>query len=93
MPKSALNKTHRKKEVWKKANGLCAHCGQRTPALSQTIDHVIPQAVCGTNDMRNIMPLCSTCNKRRSDNDIDVREFYRYAGAWAIEAFEEYMLV
>ena len=34
----------------------------------------------------------SSRNKRRSDNDVDEREFYRYAEKWTIEAFEEYML-
>ena len=92
MPKSALNKTHRKKEIWKKAKGLCAHCGRCTAPSQQTIDHVIPQAVGGTNDQRNLMPLRSTCNKRRSDNCVDVGKYYKYAAQWALEEVEDYII-
>ena len=92
MPKSALRKGHRKREVWKKADGVCAHCGKAVNDALRTIDHVIPKSLGGTDDTRNLMPLCTKCNKRRSSDDIEPGSYYKYAHKWAIEEFEDYKI-
>ena len=86
------NKTDRRKSIWKKANGLCAHCGKSVTGASQTIDHIIPKSKGGTDDQRNLMPLCRKCNDGRGTNKIDVREFYGFASGWALDDFRDYLI-
>ncbi len=42
----------------------CQHCGA-TKHL--TIDHIIPLAQGGTNDISNLQTLCRSCNSRKRD--------------------------
>lgn len=79
-----------KREVWKKANGRCAHCGRRAGSKSQTVDHFIPQIRGGTWDRRNLAPLCKTCNWSRGSEPVNPREYYKYAEEWAIQELLEY---
>lgn len=41
--------------------GRCAYCGERPDSL--TVDHVVPFARGGTNEIDNIVPACSPCNR------------------------------
>ena len=77
--------------VWKKSNGVCAHCGKSASFKDRTIDHVIPQAVGGTNDQRNLMPLCAECNKSRASGDIIPKTYYKHASAWALNELDSYI--
>ena len=81
----------RKKQVWKKSNGLCAHCGKQTAPSQQTIDHVIPQSIGGTDDMQNLMPLCKYCNGSRESKKVNIGEYYKYASPFAIMDAESYV--
>lgn len=85
------SKGERRKEVWKKTGGICAHCGKIAYGNHQTIDHFVPQSKGGGNDLRNLMPLCSKCNKDRSSKFIDPDEFYCYAPPEAIEDCKAYL--
>lgn len=40
----------------------CAKCREAKPL---TIDHIVPLAKGGRNDITNIQPLCITCNQRK----------------------------
>lgn len=81
------------KLVWQKSGGVCAHCGRRpTSPRSQTVDHYVPQAFGGTNDLRNLMPLCRACNQNRDTNDISPKDFYKYASEEHIQACLTYEL-
>lgn len=44
--------------------GKCVLCSATDKAL--TIDHIIPVSKGGTNDTRNLQPLCQPCNSRKS---------------------------
>jgi 5-methylcytosine-specific restriction endonuclease McrA len=48
----------------------CLCCGEQKPLEP---DHVTPISRGGTNDITNIQPLCSTCNKRKHAKTIDYR--------------------
>jgi hypothetical protein len=48
----------------------CLACGAPAPL---TPDHVLPIAKGGSDDIRNIQPLCFPCNKRKGDEYIDYR--------------------
>lgn len=44
--------------------GYCAKCG-RTERL--TVDHIVPLAKGGENDLDNMQILCKSCNSRKRD--------------------------
>lgn len=51
----------------------CLCCGQRQPFAKLTVDHVIPLARGGSNDIDNIQPLCLRCNLVKGTKTIDYR--------------------
>ena len=61
-----------KSEVWSKSNGLCAKCGKAIQDDKQTIDHFIPKYHGGTDDFRNLIPLCKACNRAKGSRLISV---------------------
>lgn len=79
MSRNNLSKTERRRIVWQKTGGICAHCGNTVYGNHQTIDHFIPKSLGGGFDMRNLVPLCRACNMQRHSNDIDPAKFYSYA--------------
>ncbi|MDX3205150.1 HNH endonuclease [Streptomyces scabiei] len=44
-------------------NGECTYCS----GTSQTMDHVIPFADGGADDLTNLVPVCHDCNRRKRD--------------------------
>lgn len=91
MATSNLTKTQRRKLIWKKTNGICAHCGKKASSKLQTIDHIMPKAKGGGYDTRNLLPLCKTCNGEKADIVMPL-SYYPYAPEWAIEEFNNYKL-
>jgi 5-methylcytosine-specific restriction endonuclease McrA len=49
---------------------LCLYCGSSN---GLTPDHVVPLADKGTNDIRNIQPLCRSCNGIKNATTLDYR--------------------
>ena len=54
-----------------KYNWTCLKCGRSD--VPMTVDHVVPLAKGGTNDIGNIQCLCGSCNSRKSTKTIDYR--------------------
>lgn len=54
----------------KKYDDRCLCCWEKKPL---TVDHVVPLADGGRNDIQNIQPLCHNCNCRKSKKTIDYR--------------------
>lgn len=52
---------------WEMAGHLCYICGRDLPFDDIHVDHVIPVTKGGTNDIKNLMPTHSKCNKNKSD--------------------------
>lgn len=54
-------------DVYNRAEGRCAICGQFVPCNEFTIDHITPVS-CGGDDVpENLQMTCLTCNKMKSD--------------------------
>lgn len=55
-------------EVWQKTDGHCSYCGVRLNPFERaavdgfTIDHVIPSARGGSDELDNLVPACRRCN-------------------------------
>jgi 5-methylcytosine-specific restriction endonuclease McrA len=65
-----------RKYVFQRNNYQCQSCGKNQKQVKLTIDHIIPLAKGGTNDLSNLQTLCLECNQRKKDN-LDKR-FKRY---------------
>lgn len=62
-------------QVLSKTNCRCSYCGIELYKVKFHVEHLIPLSKGGTNDMENLLPSCSTCNIRKTNNDI---ERFRY---------------
>jgi 5-methylcytosine-specific restriction endonuclease McrA len=59
--------TEVRKYVFQRNQYQCQSCGKTYKETQLTIDHIIPLAQGGSNDISNLHTLCSTCNQRKSD--------------------------
>lgn len=60
-------------EVFKRDEFTCQYCGAKAPDAILHIDHIVPVAEGGTNDILNLVTACRDCNlgkgKRMLDDD------------------------
>jgi 5-methylcytosine-specific restriction endonuclease McrA len=54
-----------RKYVFQRDRHQCQSCGQTGTETQLTIDHIIPLALGGTNDISNLQTLCSPCNSQK----------------------------
>ncbi len=59
------------KESW---NESCAYCGE----YGDTIDHIIPQALGGTDEITNILCCCQRCNADKGHEPVEIWYFQQY---------------
>ena len=52
-----------RKYVLQRNNYQCQSCGKRQTETKLHIDHVVPLAKGGSNDISNLQVLCSLCNQ------------------------------
>lgn len=53
-------------EILKLQRGRCAYCRKRLRGTYH-VDHIVPVALGGTNDRRNLQITCATCNQNKND--------------------------
>lgn len=49
-------------EILRRDNHTCYYCGRKPPEVEITIDHVLPQALGGTDEASNLVAACRECN-------------------------------
>ena len=53
--------------AWSITNGRCWYCGiQTTRPGTFEVDHVFPKCFGGTNDPKNLVPACTSCNASKA---------------------------
>lgn len=55
-------------EVFKRDSFTCQYCGRMAPDVVLEVDHVIPVAEGGTNDIMNLITSCFDCNRGKGKN-------------------------
>jgi 5-methylcytosine-specific restriction endonuclease McrA len=55
-----------------KYNNKCLRCDKKKPL---TVDHVIPVSAGGRSDIKNIQPLCRSCNSAKGTKHTDYRTY------------------
>jgi 5-methylcytosine-specific restriction enzyme A len=68
--------TEVRKYVYIRDNYRCQSCGKPENCTQLSIDHIIPLALGGSNDISNLQTLCLSCNRRKKHH-LDPR-FRRY---------------
>jgi hypothetical protein len=67
-------------EIFRRDKHTCVYCGVSAPEVRLTIDHVIPEALGGTDEPSNLVTACPDCNIGKSSVP---------AGADTVEAASE----
>ncbi len=61
------------RELCKEYNFTCLACGKSEPEINLSQDHVVPLSQGGKHDIKNIQPLCNSCNASKGTKIIDYR--------------------
>ena len=57
-------------EVFKRDDFTCQYCGRRTPTVILEVDHIVPRADGGSDDIINLRTSCWECNSGKSDKPL-----------------------
>jgi 5-methylcytosine-specific restriction endonuclease McrA len=63
-----------KNKLLKDHNNRCAHCGKILTVGSMQVDHILPRAQGGSDEILNLQPLCMACNQGKSAFTEDTAE-------------------
>lgn len=53
-------------EILRRDNHTCRYCGQAAPDVKLTVDHVLPEALGGSDEASNLVTACQPCNAGKS---------------------------
>ena len=67
-----------KNQIWQKTGGVCAKCGKAVELDKRTIDHFIPKYHGGTDDIRNLIPMCKACNRAKGSRLMSIEDCCPY---------------
>ncbi len=57
-------------EVFKRDSFTCQYCGRKSPDVVLQVDHIIPVAKGGTDDIMNLVTSCVDCNQGKTDRSL-----------------------
>ena len=57
-------------EVFKRDSFKCQYCGRSAPDVILEVDHIVPVAEGGDNEMINLVTSCMDCNRGKSDRKL-----------------------
>ena len=57
-------------EVFKRDSFTCQYCGASAPEAILEVDHIVPVAKGGTNDILNLVTSCRDCNRGKSAREL-----------------------
>ena len=57
-------------EVFKRDSFNCQYCGKSAPDVVLEVDHIIPVAKGGDNDLSNLITACFDCNRGKRDKKL-----------------------
>lgn len=58
-------------EVFKRDSFACQYCGRTAPDVILEVDHIVPVAKGGTDDLLNLVTSCRECNRGKSAKPLD----------------------
>ena len=58
-------------EVFKRDQFTCQYCGRKAPDVVLQVDHIVPVAEGGKNDILNLVTSCVDCNSGKRDRKLD----------------------
>ncbi|GIH26031.1 hypothetical protein Aph01nite_43410 [Acrocarpospora phusangensis] len=84
-------------QILRRDNYTCQACGAKAPNVELEVDHVLAEALGGTDEASNLQTLCDPCNSGKAATPPDAATVAKVAGdaarwAQAIEAAAERML-
>ncbi len=82
-------------EILRRDNHACRYCGAAAPDVKLVVDHVIPQALGGSDESSNLATACVPCNSGKSASSPDApvvadvdNKAVQWAAAMAVAAQE-----
>lgn len=61
-------------EVFKRDSFRCQYCGRSAPEVVLQVDHIIPVAKGGTDELMNLITSCDDCNQGKGAVPLDSRD-------------------
>ncbi len=58
-------------EVFKRDSFTCQYCGRTAPDVILEVDHIVPVAKGGTDEILNLVTSCRECNRGKSAKTLD----------------------
>ncbi len=65
------NSLHNKWHLYGEQMGICKGCAQEFRFKMMKVDHIVPEAKCGSDHISNLQLLCSNCSRRKGDRSMD----------------------
>jgi hypothetical protein len=67
-----------KRHVWQKAQSQCENCNSK---YALQVDHIVPRAMGGLNELQNLRLLCRNCNQRAAIEYFGAKKMEKHLGS------------